>query len=115
MNSRKVSSSRMGTMLNLAMLAGLLSVSSGLAAASTLESFETCQSEAEVAYGSVDQRAEVRLDGVRKSGKQLRLKVFTPEGEKLTVLCNVDRRSGEVVSMDPPARDSESASLPSSD
>jgi len=115
MNSRKVSSSRMGPMLSLAMLAGLLSVSSGLAAASTLESFETCKSEAEVAYGSVDQRAEVRLDGVRKSGKQLRLRVFTPEGEKLTVSCNVDRRSGEVVSMDPPVVSALSESLPSSD
>lgn len=101
--------------LGLLMLAGLLSVSNGLAAATTLESFETCQSEAEVAWGSVDEKAEVRLDGVRKNGKQLRLRVLTPEGEKLAVLCNVDRRSGEVVSMDPPVTPDASGALLSSD
>lgn len=112
-SSEKVRLSR--PLLGLLMTAGLLSLSGSLAAATTLEAFETCKNEAEVAWGSVDEKAEVRLDGVRKNGKQLRLRVFTPEGEKLAVLCNVDRRSGAVVSMDPPATPAATGALLSSD
>jgi len=101
--------------LGVFLLAGLLGASNSLAAATTQESFNSCKDEAEVAWGSADEKAKVRLDGTRKNGKQIRLRVFTPEGEKLTVLCNVDRRSGEVVSMDPPAAPNPLVALPASD
>ena len=96
---------------SLALFAGLSMANTSLAATSTAEAFETCREHAEVAYGSAEQLAEVRLDGVRKSGHQLRLKVFTPEGEQLTALCNVNRKTGELVSIDPPASLSQGAKL----
>lgn len=72
------------------------------AATTTAEAFEKCREVAEVAYGSGDALADVRLDGVRKSGKQLKLRVFTPDGEQINASCNVNRKTGELVSIDPP-------------
>jgi hypothetical protein len=84
------------------LLANLALANTSLAATSTAQAFETCREHAEIAYGSADQMAEVRLEGVRKSGRQLRLKIFTPEGEQVLALCNVNRKTGLLVSMDPP-------------
>jgi hypothetical protein len=85
---------------------GLAFASTGVSASSTQQNFDACKAQAEVAYGSVEEPAVIRLDGVRKSGKQLRLKVFTPDGEQLIALCNVNRKSGEVVSLDPAGKSS---------
>ncbi|MDZ4731567.1 MAG: hypothetical protein SH820_16680 [Xanthomonadales bacterium] len=87
---------------SLGLLAGLGVANTSLAATSIAQAFETCREHAEVAYGSADQLAEIRLDGVRKSGRQLRLKVFTPAGDQILALCNVNRRTGLLVSIDPP-------------
>lgn len=102
------------TVLVLGLATGLTVTSPDVSASSTQKAFDSCSEQAEVAYGSLDEPAVIRLDGVRKSGKQLRLKVFTPDGEQFIALCNVNRKSGEVVSIDPagkPATDS----VPSSD
>ncbi len=101
--NRSRRNTRSALLLSSALLAaGLLSPA--WAASSTAAAFEQCRAAAEVAYGSADEPADVRLDGVRKSGKQLRLQVFTPEGDQFVALCNVNRKTGELVSMDPPAR-----------
>jgi hypothetical protein len=102
------------TALVLGIAAGLAVTSPDLSASSTQQAFDSCRAEAEVAYGSLEEPAVVRLDGVRKSGKQLRLKVFTPEGEQLIALCNVDRKTGDVVSLDPAGK-SATDTVPGSD
>lgn len=91
-------------LLLLGVLLGMGATGTAWAATTTAEAFEQCRLAAEVAYGSADENAEVRLDGVRKSGKQLRLKVFTPEGEQFNAFCTVNRKTGQLVSMDPPGR-----------
>lgn len=83
------------------LLLGLLTANTGLAATTTAQAFEQCREVIEVTFGSADELADVRLDGTRKSGKQLRIRVFTPEGEQFKVHCNVNRQTGEVVSIDP--------------
>jgi hypothetical protein len=115
MNSRKAKTIVHSQLMGIMLLAGLSTAGNSWAATSTAEAFASCQSQAEVAYGSADQLAEVRLDGVRKSGKQLRLKVFTPAGEQLNALCNVNRKSGQVVSIDPPAGKAAAEQIPASD
>ncbi len=87
---------------SLSLIAALSIANTSLAATSTAEAFETCREHAEVAYGTAGQLAKVRLNGVRKSGHQLRLMIFTPEGEQLLALCTVNRKSGLLVSIDPP-------------
>ena len=77
-------------------------VSVAAAELTTAQNFETCRSAAEVAFGNAEENASVRLEGVRKSGKQLRLRVFTPEGEGLAVLCDVDKKSGDLIALNPP-------------
>lgn len=100
--------------LVLGLAAGLTVTATDVSASSTQKAFDSCREQAEVAYGSVDEPAVIRLEGVRKSGKQLRLKVFAPDGEQFIALCNVNRKSNEVVSMDP-AGSSATGSLPGSD
>ncbi len=103
MNSRTTKAFIRSQLVGLTLLAGLSTAGTSWAATSTAEAFASCRSHAEVAYGSGDQLAEVRLDGLRKSGKQLRIKIFTPEGEQINALCNVNRKSGLVVSIETPA------------
>ncbi len=74
------------------------------AAQSTSQALATCRGVAERVYGNGHENAEIHLDGVRKSGRQLRLRVHTPNGEMLTAFCTVNRRTGELVSLDPPGR-----------
>ena len=90
------------SLISLFVLGSVVSVAS--AEVTTEQNFETCRSAAEVAFGSVDEKADVRLEGVRKSGKQLRLRVFTPEGEGLAVLCDVDKKTGELIALNPPQK-----------
>lgn len=70
------------------------------------ENFATCRAEAELLYGSNGEAARVRLDDIRRSGKELRLRVVTPAGDSFTAVCEVNRRTGELVSLDPGAVDS---------
>lgn len=86
------------------LLLGMVGINTGMAATTTAQAFEQCREVIEVAFGSADEVAEVRLDGTRKSGRQLRLRVFTPEGEQLKVHCTVNRKTGELVSIDPPGK-----------
>ncbi len=76
------------------------------AAPSVAENFDTCRVEAELLYGSNGEPARVRLDDMRRSGKELRLRVVTPAGDSFTAVCEVNRRTGELVSLDPRAVDS---------
>ena len=80
---------------------GLVSAASA-AGATTAQKFANCAAAAEVAFGTADEKANVSLQGVRKAGKQLRLRVSTPEGEGIAVLCDVDRSSGELLALTPP-------------
>ncbi|HLF31262.1 MAG TPA: hypothetical protein VI566_09605 [Xanthomonadales bacterium] len=64
---------------------------------STAEKFSSCRAEAEVVYGNASEPASVRLEGVRKAGTRLLLRVYTPEGEGLNVYCDVDKKTGELV------------------
>lgn len=85
-------------------LLGMFTANTSMAAITTAQAFEQCREVIEVAFGSADELAEVRLDGTRNSGRQLRLRVFTPEGEQVKVQCNVNRKTGELVSINPPGR-----------
>lgn len=71
------------------------------AAPSVAENFETCRAEAEIAYGNGNEAARVRLDDVRKSGRQLLMRVVTPAGESFNAVCEVNRKSGELIALDP--------------
>jgi len=102
MNSLKTSTFKPGPVIGLIFLAGLSMASSSWAAVSSSETYANCRNEAEVRFGSAEQPAEVRLDGFRKSGKEVRLKVFTPEGEQINALCTVNRKTGEVLAIEPP-------------
>lgn len=93
------------------LLLGTFAVNTSMAATTTAQAFEQCREVIEVAFGSADELAEVRLDGTRKSGRQLRLRVFTPDGEQLKVQCNVNRKTGELVSIDPPGTSSSKKEL----
>lgn len=101
MKSLKSSTFISGPVIGLILLAGLSMSSSSWADASS-DAYASCRKEAEVRYGSAEQLAEVRLDGFRKAGKEVRLKVFTPEGEQINALCSVNRKSGEVLAIEPP-------------
>ena len=83
-------------------IGGLASVA--VADVTTAQKFETCSAAAEVAYGTDDAKPIIRLQGVRKAGKQLRLRVSTPEGEGIAVLCDVDRTTGELLALTPPSK-----------
>ena len=85
-------------------------VPAAFAGATTAQKLETCRAAIEIAYGSGDEIPGVRLQAVRKAGKQLKLWVDTPEGEGLSVYCEVDRSTGDLVALNPPhKRDSELA------
>jgi hypothetical protein len=85
------------TVLFLAIAGSLVSTAG--ADQSTAQKLSSCRAEAEVVYGSADEPATVRLEGVRKGGSQLRLRVYTPEGDGLNVLCDVDRKTGELIAL----------------
>ncbi|HET6565394.1 MAG TPA: hypothetical protein VFG52_08275 [Xanthomonadales bacterium] len=96
------------------LLLGLAMVNTASAATTTAQAFEQCREVVEVAFGSADELADVRLEGTRKSGRQLRLRVFTPAGEQVSVQCNVNRKTGELVSIDPPGAETGKKELASS-
>lgn len=77
-------------------------VTNAEAGATTAQKLETCRAAIEIAYASGDEVPGVRLQAVRKGGKQLKLWVDTPEGEGLSVFCDVDRSSGDLIALDPP-------------
>lgn len=71
------------------------------AAPSVAENFDTCRAEAEMLYGTTDRLPRVRLDDIRRSGRELRLRIVTPEGESFDATCEVNRRSGKLLSLEP--------------
>lgn len=71
------------------------------AAPSTAENFATCRAEAETLYGNGSEPARVRLDDVRKSGRELQLSVVTPAGETIKAVCSVNRKTGDLVALEP--------------
>ena len=74
------------------------------AGATTAQKLETCRAAVELAYGNGEAIPGVRLQAVRKGGKQLKLWVETPEGEGLSVFCDVDRSTGDLVALTPPSK-----------
>lgn len=93
------------------LLLGVFAINTSMAATTTGQAFEQCREVIEVAFGSADEQARVRLEGTRKSGRQLQLRVFTPEGEQVIVQCNVNRKTGELVSINPPGNSAEKKEL----
>lgn len=85
----------------LSLLLGLGLTSVAAADQSVARKFQTCRAEAEVLYGNAGQAASVRLEDARKSGTELRLRVYPPEGESFAAFCLVDRQSGALVSLEP--------------
>lgn len=77
-------------------------VTNAEAGATTAQKLETCRAAIEIAYSSGDEIPGVRLQAVRKAGKQLKLWVDTPDGEGLSVFCDVDRSSGDLIALNPP-------------
>lgn len=65
------------------------------------ESFAACRAEAETLYGNDGDGLRVRLDGVRKGGKELRLRVVTGDGQSFNAVCSVGGEPGERVALDP--------------
>ena len=66
---------------------------------STSQKFSSCRAEAETVYGNANEPVRVRLEGVRKAGTQLLLRVYTSAGEGLNVRCDVDRKTGELIAL----------------
>lgn len=81
---------------------GLAASGAAAAAPSMAEHFESCREEAQVLYGAVDAPARVRLDDMRRGGRELRLRITTPDGESFNAVCEVNRRTGELLSLTPP-------------
>jgi len=79
-------------------------VSVAQAGVTTAQKLETCRAAIELAYSSGDELPGVRLQAVRKGGKQLKLWVDTPEGDGLSVFCDVDRSSGDLIALNPPQK-----------
>jgi hypothetical protein len=92
---------RSQTRIILSLLLGLGLTSIAVADQSVARKFQTCRTEAEVLYGNAGQTARVRLEDARKSGTELRLRVFPPGGESFAAFCRVDRQSGTLVSLEP--------------
>jgi hypothetical protein len=84
----------------LSLLLGLGLTSVAAADQSVARKFQTCRAEAEVLYGNAGQAASVRLEDARKSGTELRLRVYPPEGDSFAAFCLVDQ-SGALVSLEP--------------
>jgi len=97
------------TLISLVALASL--TPSAFAGATTAQKLETCRAAIEIAYANGDEVPGVRLQAVRKAGKQLKLWVDTPEGEGLSVYCEVDRSTGDLVALNPPHKPSSELAL----
>ena len=65
--------------------------------------YTTCKAQAVVAYGSAEQAADVRLVNIKghQGNKRLRLRITPPQGGAFTSYCEVDRLTGELVSLEP--------------
>ncbi|MEJ8566082.1 hypothetical protein [Elongatibacter sediminis] len=62
--------------------------------------FENCRDEARVLYAQDGESVRVRLDDMRRSGRELQLTVVTPAGETLRAVCRVDRKTAEVLALE---------------
>ncbi len=81
-----------------------VSMSSNVFASTSLSNmYTTCKEQARVAYGSLEQAPHVRLVNVKRhqKNKRLRLRVVPPQGGAFTSYCEVNRRTGELVSLEP--------------
>lgn len=85
------------TLLCLAIGASLVSAVG--ADQTTAQKFSSCRAEAGTVYGNANEPVRVRLEGVRKAGTQLLLRVYTSAGEGLNVRCDVDGKTGELIAL----------------
>lgn len=89
--------------LSLALLA--LSIPQTQAAVSPSDAAATCKAEAQTRYASGDRQARVKIKGMIAGGevRKVRMQVLPAEGKAFLAICEVNGRSGEVLSLTPVA------------
>ena len=86
----------------LALTLGVSISSNVFASASLSKMYTTCKEQARVVYGSAEQAPHVSLVNVKRhqKNKRLRLRVVPPGGGAFTTYCDVNRQTGELVSLE---------------
>lgn len=90
-----------------ASVAGVASTTSAETIYSVSEAAEACKVHAASQYASADQPARVQFKGVYggTDRRKVRMQVLPAQGRAFLAICEVSRRSGEIVGLTPGATD----------